>query len=415
MKKDKAIIVGGGITGLCSAYYLLEAGWEVELVDQGDLTNNCSFGNAGMIVPSHFVPLAAPGVVSQGVRWLFNKHSPFFLKFSLDPTFLSWGFRFLRHANQEHMDDSVSAILDLNLLGKKEYRALTDTLDFSYVERGIFMLYKTAAMEKEQLELAEIAEELKVDCRVLSSEEIQELEADIPLSVKGGVWYTSDAWIDPPEIMTKLLDFLKKKGLTVHPYQTIDRLEMEGQQVRYIFSKEQVFQGDKFIFANGADLGTLAKRAKINIPVMPGKGYSFMTDNFEGKLQHAALLLDDKVSITPMGNQVRIGGTMELGPKDHRYRKTKVQGMVNAVNRYYPQVGLKEPDFGEVWHGFRPCSPDGLPYIGNSTQFENVVIAGGAGMMGMSCGPAFGKLVAELIEEKPTSLNIDKFDPERFN
>lgn len=417
MKKNKIVIVGGGITGLSAAYYLLKAGWEVTLLDKGDFSHNCSHINAGMIVPSHFIPLAAPGIISKGIRWLFDKKSPFYMKPSLDPTFIKWGWSFIKHAKEKYVEQAVPGILALNLLGKKEYARLSNgsEFNFSYLDEGILMLYRTPETEKEQLAEAKRARDLKLDCRVLSAVEIQELESQVKLDIRGGVWYKSDAIIRPSEIMEQLLENVRALGAEIFPNHAVDHLDLQAGQIKKVFSGTTGFTGDKFLFATGHTLTELAKLAGISVPVMPGKGYSFMTDRFQGKLRYAALLLDDKVSITPMGDRVRVGGTMELGSEDAKIKMYKIEGMTQAVNRYYPEIGLGLPSAEEIHYGYRPCSPDGLPYLGSSKKVTNLILAGGAGMMGMSSGPAMGKLASELAQGVPLSLKIDMFDPERFN
>src|SRR5690606_7272036 len=124
------------------------------------------------------------------------------------------------------------------------------------------------------------------------------------------------------------------------------------------------FSADRFIFAPGTWLPELAKQAGLKIPLMPGKGYSFRTDSFGGKLKHPALLLEARVALTPMNGQVRIGGTMELAAVNHKINRNRVEGIVRSVPQYYPEFPLPHPDENAIWHGFRPCSPDGLPYLG---------------------------------------------------
>src|SRR5690606_9575269 len=154
-EKGSVLILGGGVVGLCSAYYLLRDGWKVVLLDKGDLTNSCSNGNAGMIVPSHFTPLASPGIVSQGIRWMLNKRSPFYLKPTLDLSLASWGIKFLKHANSNHVKRSAPFIRDINLLGKQEYKVLNqeNDFDFNLSEKGILTLFKLEKTAEEELHL----------------------------------------------------------------------------------------------------------------------------------------------------------------------------------------------------------------------------------------------------------------------
>src|SRR6201992_2272514 len=129
---SKAIIIGGGVIGLFSAYYLHKSGWEVEIVDQGDLSDNCSYGNAGMIVPSHFVPLAAPGMIEQGIRWMFDSKSPFYVRPSLNMDLVSWGLKFMKSASRENVEKAAIPLRDLSLLSKSLYASLRNEKDFDF-------------------------------------------------------------------------------------------------------------------------------------------------------------------------------------------------------------------------------------------------------------------------------------------
>lgn len=417
MKKEKVLIIGGGIAGLCSAYYLLTCGYEVRVMDKGDMSNNCSYGNAGMIVPSHFVPLAAPGVVSQGIRWLFNKSSPFFIRPSLNSDMIGWGMKFLKYAKESHVNDSAPYIKELNELSKKEYYYLKnhDKLNFSLIDTGILMLYKTRKIQKEEQKNAEDALALGLDCELLDGNEIQQLEPDVQMDVLGGVHFKSDATINPGEFMRILMEVVVEMGGKIYLHSPVEKIRIEDGKIKSIFAHSKEFNADHFVMATGADLGQTAKLAGLKIPMMPGKGYSFMTTKFDKKLRHAALLLEDKVALTPMGNQVRIGGTMELGGKSDKINSHKLAGIAQSVGNYYPDIHIETPPDSEVWHGYRPCSPDGLPYLGNSKKLRNLTVVGGGGMMGVSCGPGFGKIVCELINGAPLSMDISMFNPERFS
>src|SRR6195952_1474885 len=171
----KAIIIGGGVIGLFSAYYLHKSGWEVEILEQGDLSDNCSYGNAGMVTPSHFVPLAAPGMVEQGIRWMFNSKSPFYVKPSFDTELFGWGLKFLKSATKKHVDKSAGALRDISLLSKDlflEFEKDTN-IDFGLENKGILMLFKTPKMVEEEQHLAEQATNLGLDAQYLSPAECQ--------------------------------------------------------------------------------------------------------------------------------------------------------------------------------------------------------------------------------------------------
>lgn len=193
------IIIGGGIVGLCSAMYLNEAGLEVTILEKGDLSDNCSFGNAGMIVPSHFIPLAAPGMIEQGIRWMFNSKSPFYVRPSLNGDLFSWGIKFLRHANSKHVEKSAIPLRNIALLSKKLYGEINDqnTFDFELTKRGILMFYKTEKAAEEEAHLAKKARQLGLEMEVLTLEQCRELQPDLELNVLGAVHYKCDAHVYP--------------------------------------------------------------------------------------------------------------------------------------------------------------------------------------------------------------------------
>lgn len=412
------LIIGGGIAGLSSAYYLRKTGWEVSVLDQGDFLDNCSYGNAGMIVPSHFTPMAAPGMISQGIRWMFNSRSPFYVKPSPSRSLISWGMKFIKNANEKHVNTSAPAIRDLNLFSSSLYDELSRELDHSFglEKKGILMLYKTARTEEEEIHLAHTARELGLDVSVLSKQELDALEPDVRLDVRGAVHYKCDGHLYPQALMSALRKKLESGGVKFYPHEeVVDVVRSHGKITLLETGSGKKFSADRFVFTAGARLQELAKIAALRIPVMPGKGYSFMTGAFEGKVRHPALLLEARVALTPMNGQVRIGGTMELASINPSINRKRVEGIVRSVPQYYPDFNLPFPEDSAIWHGFRPCSPDGLPYLGNSAKLENLTIAGGLGMMGLSLGPAVGKTVADLINGERTGSDIRLFNPERFN
>ncbi len=410
------LIVGGGIAGLSSAYYLRKTGWEVSVLDKGDFTDNCSYGNAGMIVPSHFTPMAAPGMISQGIRWMFNSRSPFYIKPSLSSSLISWGLKFVRHANEKHVDTSAPHLRDLNLYSSSLYDELDLGQAFGLEKKGILMLYKTAQTEEEEIHLAHRARELGLDVAVLTKTELGALEPDVELDVRGAVHYRCDGHLYPPALMESLRNRLTALGVQFFPNEAIaDIVRSQGKITTVETESGKKFSADRYVLAPGAWLREVGKMAGLHVPLMPGKGYSFMTDAFQGKVKHPALLLEARVALTPMNGQVRIGGTMELASVNHQINRKRVEGIVRSVPQYYPEFNLPLPEEKTIWHGFRPCSPDGLPYLGNSTTLENLTVAGGLGMMGLSLGPAVGKTVADLVNGERPSTDIRLFDPERFN
>ncbi|MEO6524355.1 MAG: FAD-dependent oxidoreductase [Mucilaginibacter sp.] len=413
---SKILIIGGGIMGLCSAYYLSKEGHDVTILEKGDLSDNCSFGNAGMIVPSHFIPLAAPGMINQGVRWMFSSKSPFYVKPSLDPNLISWGVKFLKHANSRHVEQSAGPLTELSLLSKSLYKQLAQQpgFDFGLAEKGILMFYKTHKAAEEESHMADKGRQLGLDMAVLNVAECQALQPDLKLNVLGAVHYRCDAHLYPNHLMAALLKYLVTSGVKIKRDHEVTKIETSNEKITRVFTGNEEWTADQYIIAGGAWSTAIAKLVNLNVPIMPGKGYSFMVKEPEQRLRIPALLAEARVAITPMGDSLRYGGTMELDKINTRINMNRVKGIVRSIPEYFPDLRPQIPAEKDIWYGFRPSSPDGLPYIGYSSKYKNLVIATGHGMMGLSLGAATGLLVSQVIAGIKTAIAIEPFSADRF-
>ena len=409
-------IIGGGIIGLSTAYYLNKAGHRVTIFDKGNLQDNCSIGNAGMIVPSHIIPLAAPGMISKGIRWMFNSKSPFYVRPRLNGDLIKWGLKFYAHANLKHVERSIPALKEISTLSKNLYRQLADEkiFDFGYQERGLLMLYKTNETEKEEVEAAHLANKCGIEAQVLSLAEIQRLEPEVRVMAKGGIYFPGDAHLIPQQLISELIQYLQKEGVAIFTNTDVADFMVKGEKVLSAQVKQEHHSFDEFVIATGAWSGIFCSKLKIDLPMQSGKGYSFTLDNVAKNVRIPSLLLEGRVAVTPMGSSLRFGGTMEINGTDRSVNMNRVKGIVETIPNYYPEMSVEVPDPKMIWNGLRPCSPDGLPYIGRSSKYKNLIIATGHSMMGLSLGPATGKLVSELVNETQTSMDISKFNPERF-
>ncbi|WP_025762975.1 NAD(P)/FAD-dependent oxidoreductase [Dyadobacter tibetensis] len=414
--KGTALVIGGGIIGLSSAYYLLKDGWQIILMDKGDFDDNASQGNAGMLVPSHFIPLAAPGMVSKGIRWMFDSRSPFYVKPALDWSLFTWGMRFLRSATAAKVERASAPLRDYHLLSQRLYRDLQaePDFDFSLQNKGILMLYKTDHAAQEELQVGAKARALGLDIDILNGKEVQVLEPHLKLDVLGAVHYRCDAHLNPAVLTSQLRAYLERKGAMLLSHAEVAGVRIDRGRVTQVSTADSNYDTDLLVMTGGAWLPALARMAGLNIPVMPGKGYSITEPVVGPALVHPALLVEAKVAVTPLGGWIRYGGTMELGAMDHRINMRRVEGIVQAVPHYYPELNPEVPAPEKIWYGYRPCSPDGLPYLGRAKGINNLIVAGGHGMMGISLGPATGKLVAELAAGRSTCISLDIYNPGRF-
>ena len=413
----KATVIGGGIIGLSSALYLQQDGWEVTVLDKGTLADNCSFGNMGYLSPSHFATLAQPGVINQGILWMFQKKSPFYVRPELSPQLIDWGLKFYRACNANHVQRSAKPMLDLLLLSKELTRSWIQTgiLSFEYAEKGCINYFQTKKYEKSELENVYVGRDLGLQIDVLSKEEIHELEPDLKAEVRGAAWYKDDAHLQPNELMNQLIALLKKRGVNI-----ITEAEVTGFQradstitaVQYkLTSQPEILKSetDMVVLAAGSWSSDLARLAGEKIPLMPGKGYSMTIQPAKQLLHHPCILVEAKVAMTPWQQQLRIGSTMEIGSINDKILFPRVQGILEAVGRYFPaykqerafqelsdEKNLKTKLREKVWYGFRPLSADGLPYIGFGKKSSNLILATRHGMLGISMGAGTGTLVAEL-------------------
>lgn len=410
------LIIGAGIVGLSSAYYLQKQGHQVTVLDKGEVTDSCSFGNAGMIVPSHFVPLASPGMVQQGIRWMFNSKSPFYVRPSADLSLINWGLKFLKSANSGHVARSAVPLRDLSLLSKQLFETLAAErgFEFELKNNGILAFYKTEKVAEEEAHLAGKAKELGLDMGVLNAAECQLLQPELQLDVLGAVHYRCDGHLYPQKLMGALVHYLEHNGVNIVRGSEVSRIEQNGKEITKVFTGERAWKADHYVLASGSWSPAVAKMMDIRVPLMPGKGYSFMESEPEQRMTIPALLCEARVAITPMNGSIRYSGTMELDKINQRVNMQRVKGIVEAVPKYFSNLHPQLPAAEQVWFGFRPSSPDGLPYIGHSAKLKNLVVATGHGMMGLSLGPATGALVSQLISGQQTDIDIKAFSPSRF-
>ena len=211
------LIIGGGIVGLFTAYYLQKEGVEVTLIDRTDLKDNCSTGNAGMIVPSHIIPLAAPGMISKGISWMFSSKSPFYIHPRLDFKLAQWCLLFFKAATPSQVTKAIPYLKNISLLSKalyQEFRQQHPDSAMALVEKGLMMAYQTESMEKEEVEFAHLARKYGLEAEILGPEDLKKIEPNLQLKARGAVLFPGDAHLDPGALYSFLKSYLEKKGVT---------------------------------------------------------------------------------------------------------------------------------------------------------------------------------------------------------
>ncbi|QCR22289.1 FAD-binding oxidoreductase [Pontibacter sp. SGAir0037] len=414
---SKVTIIGGGIIGLFTAYYLSEEGFDVTVLDKGNLTNSCSIGNAGMIVPSHIVPLASPGIIGKGLKWMLSSTSPFYIHPRLDRRLVQWCLLFYKSATKKHVEYSIPYLKNLSFYSKSLYLQLAEQhkgADLGLEEKGLLMLYKTEEAAHEEIEFAELANHHGVEAQVLSKEEVHQLEPYAGMDVLGGVFFPGDAHLHPSKLNDFLIRELEGKGVKIVREATVLDFDISGKKVEAVITDKGDYSSDYVVIAAGTWSGEVAQKLKITMPMLGGKGYSFMVNNTPA-IQRPAILTEARVAVTPFGNQVRFGGTMEITNDNDKINLNRVKGIHNAASKYYGNFQCDFPQKQDVWSGLRPCSPDGLPYIGFTERWSNVLFGTGHSMMGISLAPATGKLLTELLMNRKAQVQLDAFSPDRYS
>jgi D-amino-acid dehydrogenase len=414
------LIVGGGIVGLSVAYFCSRKGHRVTLIERGGpYRDGCSFVNAGMLVPSHIVPLASPGMVQLGLRWMWNPESPFYVKPRLSADLLGWGWKFHRAATQAHVDRAAPVLRDLHLASRDCYRdwAALWNNDFHLIERGMLMLCNTEHSLEEETKAAEYARRLGITADVLTPSETAKLEPNLRMSIAGSVYFPVDCQLTPGLLMASLAREVERAGVQVSYETGVESWRSRGDRIEAVRTNRAdgvELAADEYIVCAGIWSKQIVRDLGISIPMQAGKGYSLTLENPAALPSIGAILSEARVAVTPMGSSLRFAGTMELTGLDERIDAARVRGIVKSVAGYFPDITPEHLNRATVRTGLRPCSPDGLPYVGRVSKFANLSVAAGHAMMGMSLGPITGKLMAEILSGEPLSCSMEGLSPDRY-
>jgi len=410
----RVVIIGGGIIGLCSAYYLQKSGHNVTVLDKSDMNSGASYVNAGYLSPSHLIPLSAPGVVKKGLKWMFNSASPLYIKPRLDHEFIKWALAFNKSCNKKHVTRSAPIIKDICLLSQELIDDIKNSENFSfhYSKRGLFMLCQTEKALEEEFKVIKVAEDLGLKAKIVNKEFLKNIEPNVVMDIIGAAYYECDHHTTPSEFMTELKQQLVKSGAQINQNIAVTNINTSDNKVINLETNNGIVRGDEFVLAAGSWSQKIAQKIGVRLLLQAGKGYRINSTRPTG-ITTPAILSEAKVAITPMNGFTRFAGTMEIAGINHRINHRRVDAIANAVTKYYPNILINKDEKENAACGLRPVSPDGLPYIGRSNKCANLTFATGHAMMGWSMGPATGKLVQEIIDEQKTSMDISLFNPDR--
>jgi D-amino-acid dehydrogenase len=415
MTPTDVLVIGGGSIGLHAAYYLLKSGRKVTVLEAKQAAQGSSAGNAGHIVPSHIVPLAAPGILPTAVKWMLDPHnSPFGMQISLDPAYLRWLLRFAFSCTEGNVQTAIPVLTSLGLLSAENFARLVadEEFDCHYTQSGLLFLYKTEEAFAGGRHEAELLHQRGLPAEVLDSAAVHEREPAALSGVIGGVHFTGDASLHPGKFLNLLLARIKSMGAQVHENTPVTGFESAGGKITKVLTPTGDFEPNQVVLAAGAWSSQVVKGLGLDVPVQPGRGYSLTMKATQVMPKQALLLGERRVAVTPLGDQLRFTGRLELSNHDTTPNPRHIAGIQRAVREYLRLDD--ELDILETWAGLRPTTPDGLPMIGISPKYVNLILATGHAMLGLSLGPGTGQLVAEIANGVRPAFDIHPLRPVRF-
>ncbi|MBO3699411.1 FAD-binding oxidoreductase [Roseivirga sp. E12] len=413
----KVVIVGAGIVGLSTAYYLNKAGVDVTIIDSTDGKDNCSYGNAGYISPSHIIPLASPGIISQGLKWMLNKSSPFYIKPKLSQDLLKWGWLFKKAATDKRVKAAIPLLYDLTTQSQKLYEEILreETIEAGYHKPGLLMVCQTKEALKHEVELVEIANQYGLEASQLSKEETERMDPNVHYNMAGSVYFGCDGWMTPNAFMEQFKSLLVNNGVKIDFKTELQAIETKGNKISGFVTDKKNYQADEFVIAAGSWSPLLMKHLKIDLPLQAGKGYSFTIENPPTMPKLPSILVEARVATTPMLHGFRVAGTMEISGINHEVNPARVQGIIDSVKEAMPEFQNYGFDTIKPWAGLRPCTPDGLPYIGRPRSIDNLLVGTGHAMLGWTLGPITGMLLTQYITGQSLDIESNLLNVERYN
>jgi D-amino-acid dehydrogenase len=413
--KSDILIIGGGPVGLSCAYYLLKSGRKVTLLDANEIGKGSGSGNAGHIVPSHIIPLAAPGVVTSALKWMLDPaHSPFGMKVSFDPNYISWLLKFVLACSETNVHRSIKPLNDLGQLSANNFAQIIaeEKFDCSYQEKGLLFLYKTEKAFHDGQHEGEFMQKHGIPVSVYDKTKIHAVEPAALDDVIGGVHFTGDSHLNPAVFLKLLSNRVHALGAEMLDNTPVTGFETANGKITKVKTKAGNYEAEQVILAAGALSSSVARDLKLNIPIQPARGYSITMSATKQMPSHALILGERRIAVSPMCDILRFTGRLEVGNFSMEPNPVWIQRIENSAREY---LHLDEQlDVKETWAGLRPTTPDGVPIIGRSPNHNNLILATGHAMLGLSLGPGTGQVVAKLVNGKETAFDLSPLRLERF-
>ncbi len=413
---QRAVVIGGGVVGAASAYYLNQSGWQVTIIEQKGFGSGAAHGNCGYVCPSHILPLPQPGVMGKTLKAMFSPNSPFSIKPRFDLALWSWLLQFARHCNEKDMLATGVTLQRMLNSSKALYEELfaNEPIDAEWQESGILYPFRhEAGMEHFAENDKFLREHFNHGADRYDSDEVVKLEPALKSGLAGGWHFPGDAHLRPDKLMSSWKTLLESQGVTIlewHQFQGFSN-EKKPRASRAVTSKGDV-EADAFVVATGAWTPLLNQHLGCKVPIQPGKGYSMTMARPKLCPKMPLIFEEHRVAVTPWPSGYRLGSIMEFAGYDETINPKRIE-MLRAGASHYLHEPTAEPVV-EQWYGWRPMTPDSLPIIDRSPALENVFIAAGHNMIGVSMATATGKLITELLNGAPTHIPVEPMSVKRF-
>jgi D-amino-acid dehydrogenase len=411
------VVVGGGVIGLACAHYLERAGRRVTVIDRGAIGGGCSQGNCGLICPSHVLPLAEPGAVSEALRSMLRPGSPLRIQPRFDPSLWRWLWNFARRCNHRDMLAAGKGIQPLLEMSLKLYLELvhTEGLACEWQRRGQILAFASPqAMRAYEPTDRVLRKEFGISAERLNGSELVDREPALQSCLAGGWYYEEDAQVRPDRLLHSWRDLLAAREVTfVEHCEVFDWVRNSNGKAIAVRTAAGELSAQSFVLAAGAWTPRLARQLQMRVPLQPGKGYSITLPRPEKCPQTPILLPERRVVITPFDSGLRLGSIMEFAGFDNSIRSRRLRLLSDAANDYLCQPPAPDPT-AKPWIGFRPMTYDSLPVIDRSPRDENIFVAAGHSMLGLSMAPGTGRLIADLVCDRPLSLDPGPYSARRF-
>jgi D-amino-acid dehydrogenase len=413
-ERPDVLVVGGGVVGVCTAHCLIERGVRTTLLERGEICSGASHGNGGSIFPSESAPIPGPGVIREALPWLLDPESPFSIRPRANLALLRWLWDFRRACNASAVRESFGLRRTLSLASLERFTEFAKKLDFDFgfTQRGLVQIFRTAkAMRNAQHEV-DLLEAAGGSAKWLGVEELRERVSSLSPELAGGLEFTDDAHITPGDFVRGLAADVARRGATIETHTEVLGVEWSRRGPVRVRTTRGDFSADEVVLAAGAWTPELTRSLGLRVPVEAAKGYSITVKRPDGYPDLPLALMEGNMFVTPMGSQLRFGGTLELAGLDMRVNQRRVDALARTARAYLP--GLPHTPTVELWRGLRPLTPDDLPILGRPAGTSGLILATGHGMSGISQGPISGELIAQLVSGETPEIDLAPFSPDRF-